>query len=133
MTNHPFTNLKTPAVYTIKDMYNTVDLQTLRNTRVFKLALQKRYKTFFMLPVLGYVLGNMTKNHEGNHIKSSLNQDDLRYNREFQRMRFLDEPKFNGHNENANTRQMMVDAGRDFTLNPSRKDLVKKNPHYKYF
>ena len=133
MTKNSFTNLKTPVAYSIKDMYKSVDSFTLRNSKVFRLAFQKRYKTFLILPFLGYFIGTNLKNIEGNHLKSTLNQDDIRYNREFQRMRFLDEPKFNGHKENSLTRQMMVDSGSDMTLHPSRKDLVKKNPHYKYF
>ena len=131
MTKNPFTNIKNPAVFTIKDMYSTVDQTTMRNSRVFKLALQKRYKAFFLLPVIGYIFGQFRLSD--NYLTTTLSNEDIRYNREFQRMRFLDEPKFTGHKENAITRQMMVDSGVSENLNKSRKDLVKKNPHYKYF
>ena len=65
-------------------------------------------------------------------MKTRYNEDDLEYNREFQRMNYLSEParKKPGHRE---LELNVLDLGGDVKLNKPLKDIKKKSPHYKYF
>ena len=133
MNNTPFTQIKNPGDMSLSRLINFKDATTVRNQNVLMLAMRKRYKLFLLVPLLGYYFGNRHEHKNWQFVYSDLSTEDIRYNREFQRMRFLDEPQFSGNNENLMSRQMMKDEGVDLNIHKSRRDLVKKNPHYKYF
>ena len=133
MNQNPFTQLKTAPEATIENVLKYRNPRIVRGQNLIKLFMRRKYKLFFLLPVLGYVLGETFEFDDYNFVHSDLSHEDIRYNREFQRMRFLEEPQFTGHNQNSLTLQMLTDEGNGISSHRSRDDLIKKNPHYKYF
>ncbi len=65
-------------------------------------------------------------------LKTRYTEDEMKYNREFQRMKYLSEPlkRKPGHRE---LEQSILNKGGKVPLEAPRDDVRKKSPHYKYY
>ena len=140
MKTNPSQNLKMSEDSLLRSITKFQDPASKRLGRVLTLALRKRFKLLVGMPLLisyCYCQDKYPFKHFQDEnmrpLQTKLSDEDIRYNREFQRMRFLDEPHFEGYLENSRTRQMLVDGGVSDQIGKSRKDLHKKSPHYRYF
>ena len=111
---------------------NTVDLQTQRNMNLLKYVARNKGLGFVGAGLLTLLVFSKV-NIEENFVKTRLSEDEIRYNREFQRMKFLEETTQKGHLEDLNTKIWRSENGVGNSDVKIRKDLTKKNPHYKYF
>lgn len=78
-----------------------------------------------------YIYGSDNTGGSILRIRSILGDDDITYNREFQRMRYLTEPASN-FNGKLNEDLVLSDLGYNEQLGKPEK-VLKKAPHYKYY
>ena len=134
MNSSVLTKIKNLENVDISKLASTRDASTSRNMKVFSYGFGRKW----FIP-LGLLFGSycyckcLTSQFQKVSLESGLSDDSIRFNREFQRLRFLSEPQSREGAIPISTLQSMKDQEIEYSLNPSRKDLTKKNPHYKYF
>ena len=136
MNQNHFGNLKNTESVSLYELSKAKDPVSSRNMRVFKYAFGRQKWAILGQVFLGLTLGcfiSKQENIRDNFITSHLTPEEIRYNREFQRMCFLDEPKMKTQLEDSLVHQYFADEGIDMKMKSSRKDLHKKSPHFSYF
>ena len=133
-----------PSKLSITDLknYKGADHQRLR--RILSNCIKGKY---YLLAPLGiylislpfvevtkhsYLHGYHNKGGEVLELKTKLSDDDIRYNRELQKLRFLSEPNYANLNEDTDKVLSIKKAGGDINLHAPHDDRIKVVPHYKH-
>ena len=134
MNSSVLTKIKALENVDLYKLSSTRDPTTTRHMKIFRYGLRRKWYIPVGMMLMTYAW-TKTTTFQFQHVslKTGLSDDSIRFNREFQRMRFLSEPQSKEGGLGISTLQSMRDQGVEYSLNPSRKDLTKKNPHYKYF
>ena len=121
--------------------YKSVEHQKLR--RILGNACKGRY--FLFAPIGLYILsapfvsyyseyhiyGDNNKGGEMLALKTKMTDDDIRYNRELQKLRYLSEPNHTKLNEDTETALAIKKMGGNVELHAPKEDTVKITPHHK--
>ena len=121
--------------------YKGVDYQKL--CRIFKNAM--RGKSYFLfpigltiasIPVMQYmhhlhISGLNNKGGDMLTLRTKMSEDDIRYNRELQKLRFLSEPNFTKLSEDTESVLAIKRMGGKADLHAPTENFVKSAPHPK--
>ena len=140
----PTKSVSDPAKMTIAELkrYKGVEFEKL--ARVMRNCMKGKYMLlaplgiylasipFIEVSSVIHIFGVNNKGGEMLNLKTKLSDDDIKYNREFQKMRFLSEPNYTKLGEDTEKVLAIKRAGGEVGLEAPQQDYVKVMPHYKH-
>ena len=140
----PSKHVPNPETMSIAELKKYKGVEHQKLCRIMKNMIKGKY--FFLVPFGVYlvatpfietfshmhIFGKSGKGGDFLNLKTKLSDEDIRYNRELQKLRFLSEPNYTQLKEDTESLLEIKKMGGDADLHTPKADTVKVVPHLKY-